>query len=83
MTKSALNTHDLTEADFRKLQILLEKRFGKRYTTDYIRKVWNKKRTNARILNMSERYQKIKAEMEQQIERLTLQNEFDESTRPV
>ena len=79
MSKSEINTHQLTEADFRRLQNLLEKRFGKRYSTDYIRKVCKKKRTNSRILDMSERYQKIKAEMEQRIEKLTLENEFNDS----
>ncbi|MEM6829682.1 MAG: hypothetical protein AAGA66_18635 [Bacteroidota bacterium] len=61
----------LTESDFRRIQQLVTKRDGSIYSIDYIRKVYNGKRKNAYIMDMTKRYIKVVAEMESKIERLS------------
>ena len=64
MSKSPLNTHDLVEADFRKIQKILLEKHGKEYTLDYIRKVCKSKRNNINIIDIAEQYLKVLREME-------------------
>ncbi len=61
----------LTESDFRKIQRLISKKFGTKYSLDYIRKVCNGKRNNKSILDMASQYIQIIQEMESKIERLS------------
>ncbi len=62
-----VNTHDLVEADFRKIQKLLVKKHRREYTLDYIRKVCKGKRNNDFIYELAEKYVEILNEMEKKI----------------
>ncbi len=64
MSKSPLNTTNLVEADFRKIQKLILEKHGKEYTLDYIRKVCKGKRNNVDIQGLAERYLTVLKEME-------------------
>lgn len=71
MLKPPVNTHDLVESDFRKIQKLLFEKHGKEYTLDYIRKVCKEKRNNEVIKEMAEQYVQIVQEMESKIDKLS------------
>ena len=71
MSKSPLNTHDLVEADFRKIQKLLLEKYGKEYTLGYIRKVCKGHRNNIEIKKMAAQYLNILKEMERRINKLS------------
>ncbi len=53
MLKTQVNTHELVESDFRKIQKLLLQKFGDEYTLDYIRKACKGKRNKPDIKNMA------------------------------
>ncbi|MEO9870262.1 hypothetical protein [Ekhidna sp.] len=71
MSKTQVNTHELVESDFRKIQKLLMKKFGTEYTLDYIRKVCKGKRNNPDIKKMAEEYSKLLHEMTTKIDQLS------------
>ena len=64
MSKSPVNTHDLVEADFRKIQKILLEKHGKEFTLDYIRKVCKSKRNNDEIMDIAKQYLMVLEEME-------------------
>ncbi|WP_436515209.1 hypothetical protein [Ekhidna sp. To15] len=71
MLKSYVNTHDLVESDFRKIQELLDQKYGTEYTLDYIRKVCKGHRNNADIKNMAIKYSKLLNKMKSKIDKLS------------
>ncbi|MEP1034846.1 hypothetical protein [Ekhidna sp.] len=71
MSKSLVNTHDLVESDFRKIQQLLYQKYGTEYTLDYIRKVCKDKRNNIDIKTMATKYSKLMNEMKSKIDKLS------------
>lgn len=71
MSKSPLNTTDLVEADFRKIQRLILEKHGKEFTLDYIRKVCKGKRNNIDIKDLAEQYLKVLKEMENRFDNLS------------
>lgn len=71
MSKSDVNTHDLVESDFRKIQQLLSEKYGSEYTIDYIRKVCKGHRNNADIKNMATKYSKLINKMKSKIDKLS------------
>lgn len=71
MSKSAVNTHDLVESDFRKIKQLLHQKYGTEYTLDYIRKVCKGHRNNADIKSMATKYSKLMNEMKSKIDKLS------------
>lgn len=71
MPKLVINTHDLAESDFRKIQELLLQKYGTTYTPDYIRKVCKGKRNNHDIMKMALRYAKVIHEMKSKIDKLS------------
>ncbi|GAB4251288.1 MAG: hypothetical protein Tsb0034_30310 [Ekhidna sp.] len=75
MSKPLVNTHDLVESDFRKIQKLLLEKHGKEYTLDYIRKVCKQKRNNEMIRQLAEQYMSLLKELENKIEKLSKNNE--------
>jgi len=71
MTKPLINTHDLVESDFRKIQKLLIEKQGKEYTLDYIRKVCKGKRNNQSIKNLATKYSHLLEALEKEINKLS------------
>ena len=71
MSKSLVNTHDLVESDFRKIQQLLLQKYGTAYTLDYIRKVCKSNRNNPNIKKMAIQYAKLILEMKTKIDQLS------------
>ncbi|MEQ9402904.1 MAG: hypothetical protein RIM99_04910 [Cyclobacteriaceae bacterium] len=71
MPKTEVNIHDLRETDFRDIQKLLLKKYGKEYTTGYIRKVCKGNRHNTNIKAMAEGYLNVRMEMKSKIEKLS------------
>lgn len=71
MSKSPLNTYDLVEGDFRKIQRLIKEKHGKEYTLDYIRKVCKGKRNNPEIKQLAEQYIIVLEEMENRLNDLS------------
>ena len=71
MSKRLVNTHDLVESDFRKIQKLLMEKNGKEYTLDYIRKVCKGKRNNDAIKDMAQQYVLLVEELENRMDRLS------------
>lgn len=71
MPKPEVNTHDLVESDFRRIQHLLEEKSGLKYTLDYIRKVCKGKRNNAAIKSMACRYAELILDMKSKIDKLS------------
>ena len=74
MSKALVNTHDLVESDFRKIQKLLLEKHGKAYTLDYIRKVCKGKRNNLAIRSIAEKYIQLLIELEKKIDKLSNDN---------
>ena len=74
MSKALVNTHDLVESDFRKIQKLLIEKHGKEYTLDYIRKVCKGNRNNQLILSIAKRYCQLLLELEKKIDKLSKDN---------
>ena len=71
MPKSPVNTLELAESDFRKIQKLLSDKYEKNYSLDYIRKVCKGKRNNDTIKEMAEKYTLLIQEMEHRIKNLS------------
>ncbi len=72
MPKPLLNTHDLVESDFRKIQKLLNEKYNQKFTLDYIRKVCKGKRSNENIAKIAAQYMDLLIELEKKIEELTM-----------
>ncbi len=71
MLKTLVNIHDLVESDFREIQKLISKKFGKEYTVGYIRKVCKGLRHNTKIIAMSKDYLEVRKEMRSKIDKLS------------
>lgn len=69
MTKKAKKKRILIESDFRLIKQSIESHIGKKYTTEYIRKVYNGMRQNEMIINEIDHYVKLKLDFESNLKK--------------
>lgn len=83
MSKSFKTGNELAESDFKKLSDWLYDNFGKRYTTNYIRRVLNEndKRKNRLISEVARLYLELKQEFEQKFKSNNINKDSNETNQ--